>query len=109
MPAAVVLACAAWLVGCFPVDHQALVAYLYNEWDSDVTLTLVGVEEPQEVSAGESHVIRGADGDRLYGEDDCYGDGFVLAETATGQEIGRSDEPVCGGTVITVMDDGTLK
>ena len=87
--AAVVLACAAWLVGCFPVDHQAPVAYLYVEWDRDVTLTLVGVEKPQEVSAGGSHVIRGADGDRLYGADDCYGDGFVLTETTTGHEVGR--------------------
>jgi hypothetical protein len=102
------LVCAV-LVGCVPIDYQSPVAYLYNEWDSGVTLTLIGVEEPQAVPARESHVIRGPDGDRLYGEDDCYGDGFVLTETASGREIARTDEPVCGGTIITVTEDGELK
>jgi hypothetical protein len=85
------------------------VAYLYNEADAGGSVTLIGVDEPQTVPARESHVTRGPHGGRLYGEDDCYGSGFVLYETATGREIAGSDEPVCGGTIITVTEAGELE
>jgi hypothetical protein len=92
-----------------PIDQKTPKAELVNYWSESVTLTLSGVDsEPEEFVGREGGMIHGQDGELLVGED-CVGDGFVVAETATGRVLGSSDEPVCGDTVIIVTEDGTLQ
>lgn len=99
--------CGTALTGCIIGDFKESLARLDNRRTESVTLQLTGLDiEPQEFAPRRGTVVAGQD-DRIEG-DACEGDGFIVTDTATGNELGRSDEPVCGDTRILVEEDGTV-
>ena len=84
-------------------------AEVMNRSDRSVTLTLTGSSvEAKEFPPNQGLSVWGVDGTPIEGRGVCEGDGYVLTDTATGEGLDTSDEPVCGETFIEIEDDGTI-
>ena len=80
-----------------------------NRSDRSVTLTITGTEiEPDDFPPNTGQSVLGADLKPIDGREVCVGDGYVLTDTATGEVLATSDEPVCGETFIEIKEDGTI-
>ena len=102
------LMCGTTLTGCIIGDFKESYAMLLNDSTESVTLQVTGMDiEPQEFAPRHGSGVRGQDG-QIEG-DACEGDGYIVTDTATGTELGRSDEPVCGDTRIIVDEDRTVR